>query len=70
MACIACQHWSLRDSGLARHWAGRCAFDPPETLRSFNSPECAKFEAVSEIDVERRKRWMAGNRIRITETDQ
>ena len=70
MTCIACQHWSLRDSGLARHWAGRCACDPPETLRSFNADQCERFVAVDEHDVERRRRWMQGNRIRVKEASK
>ena len=70
MTCVHCSNWTLRGAGLARHAFGNCKFGAPGEVRGATAPICERFEATTDHEIERRKRWMAGNRIRVTETTQ
>ena len=70
MTCVHCSNWTLRGAGLARHAFGNCKFCDPGEVRGATAPICERFEATTDHEIERRKRWMAGNRIRVTETTQ
>jgi len=61
VTCIACKHWSLRDTpAMACHGFGVCQQDKsPGTTHSGTFPRiCLRFSALPAADVQKRQAWL------------
>ena len=61
VTCIACKHWSLRDTpAMARHGFGVCQQDKsPGNTHSGDYPRiCIRFAPLPKAEVQKRKEWI------------
>lgn len=61
VTCIACKHWSLRDTpAMARHGFGVCQQSKtPHTTHSGDYPRiCIRFAPLPQAEVQKRDEWI------------
>lgn len=61
VTCIACKHWSLRDTpAMARHGFGVCQQSKtPHTTHSADYPRiCIRFDPLPKAEVQKREEWI------------